>query len=117
MIKAKTDDMILLHNGEPKVIGGVFETLDLEMENGSTIEVNCIYFNLDLNIKSTDFFLFNSKNEKLVNYSIGKKTNPFFEKMYLKVLSNPQNHKLKFFLDEFISDYVLTGIMGDFPPH
>jgi hypothetical protein len=115
IIEAKTEDLILLHNGEAQVIGGIFKKLDLELEDGSTIEVNCVYFNLALDVSSTDFFLFNAENHKLVSYSIGLRTDPFFKKMYLKILARPSNHLMKVFVDEFVGEYVVQGLLGTFP--
>jgi hypothetical protein len=112
VILAKTKDMILLDGGEPKTIGGIYANMDLEFDDGTIVKTNCVFFNLDSKIDSTDFFLFHGESNKLVSYSIGIRTDPLFEKMYLKTLSLPSNHHLKPFLSEFVSEYVIQGLMG-----
>ena len=107
--------MALLDNGKPKKIGGISGKIDLELEDGSVVDAYCLFFNLISNVNSTDFFLFLAENEKLVSYSIGKKTDPFFEKIYLRVLTLPENHSMKTFIDEFVGQYVIQGLMGNLP--
>lgn len=107
--------MALLDDGKPKNIGGISEKIDLELEDGSVVDAYCVFFNLMSNVDSTDYFIFFAKNEKLACYSIGKRTYPFFEKMYLKVLSLPENNSMKTFINEFVSEYVSEGLIGNFP--
>jgi hypothetical protein len=115
VIVAKTPEMILLQGGKPKTIGGIYLNMDLEFENGIMIKANCVFFNLDPSIASTDFFLFNSDNDKLISYAIGSETNLFYRNIYLNILSVPQNHLLTNFINEFVSDYVAEGLSGNFP--
>ena len=111
-IFATTQGMVLLDKGKPKKIGGVAESDECEMADGITINAICVYFNLVGEVASTDFFLFRQDNDKLINYSIGEKTDPFFIKMYEDVLSDKQNHDLTKFIREFIAQYVIQGLMG-----
>jgi hypothetical protein len=107
--------MALLDDGKPKNIGGISEKIDLELEDGSVVDSYCVFFNLMSNVDSTDYFIFLAENEKLVCCSIGKRTNPFFEKIYLKLLSLPENHSMKSFINEFVGEYITNGLMGTFP--
>jgi hypothetical protein len=109
------DGMVLLENGMPKEIGGIADSVKFELARGITIDAVCVYFNLVKEIASTDFFLFSEEDEKLISYSIGEKTDPFFVKMYEDVLSEQKNHDLRRFLSEFIGQYVLEGLMTDNP--
>jgi hypothetical protein len=111
-IFARTQGMVLLDNGKPKKIGGVAESVECEMADGITINAVCVYFNLVKEIASTDFFIFRQENDKLIGYSIGEKTEPFFIKMYEDVLSDIQNHDLTKFIREIIAQYVIQGLMG-----
>jgi hypothetical protein len=109
------DGMVLLENGDPKEIGGISDSVKFELAGGIMIDAVCVYFNLVAEVESTDFFLFSKDDEKLISYSLGKKTDPFFVKMFEEVLSQPQNHDLKKFLSEFIGQYVVEGLMTDNP--
>ena len=106
--------MALLENGEPKEIGGVTHPMDLELADGTLTNVYCVFFNLDSNVKSTDFFLFSVDNRQLVTHSFGRKTDSFFRKLYQKALSNSELTTMDLFLEEFIGDYIVGNhIIGD----
>lgn len=107
--------MALLKDGKPMEIGGITDLIDLELKNGSITKVNCVFFNLDRKVQSTDFFLFLVKNGKLISHSIGKRTHPFFRELYQKVLSDPDKEGIDSFLDEFVGKYIEQGMMGNFP--
>jgi hypothetical protein len=109
------DGMVLLENGDPKEIGGISDSVKFELAGGITIDAICVFLNLVKEIDSTDFFLFSKEDEKLISFSLGKKTDPFFVKMYEDVLSEQKNHDLKRFLSEFIGQYVAEGLMTDNP--
>lgn len=104
--------MVLLDGGKPKRIGGVADAVECQFENGEIAEVICIFFNLAKGIDSTDFFLFSKEDEKLISYCLGKHTDPFFVKMYETVLLKPESNELTSFLQEFIGEYVIGGLMG-----
>lgn len=112
IIFARTQGMVLLDNGKPKKIGGVADVVECEFENGEIAEVICIFFNLVKGIDSTDFFLFSKGDEKLISYCLGKHTDPFFIKMYEGVLLKPESNELTSFMQEFIGEYVIGGLMG-----
>ncbi len=113
IIFARTQGMVLLDGGKPKKIGGVADAVECEFENGDIAEVICIFFNLVKGHDSTDFFLFSKEDEKLISYSLGTQTDPFFIKMYEGVLLKPQNHELTSFMHEFIGEYVAEGLYGN----
>lgn len=112
IIFARTQGMVLLDNGKPKRIGGVADAVECEFENGEIAEVICVFFNLVKGINSTDFFLFSKVDEKLISYCLGKHTDPFFIKMYEGVLLKPESNELTSFMQEFIGEYVIGGLMG-----
>jgi hypothetical protein len=112
---AVQDGIVLLENGEPKEIGGIADSVKFELIAGITIDAICVFFNLVKEIDSTDFFLFTKEDEKLISYSIGERTDPFFVKMYEDVLSNRENHDLTEFLPVFIGLYIVKGLMSDNP--
>lgn len=107
--------MALLENGEPKEIGGVTHPMDLELQNGELTKVHCVFLNLDTKVQSTDFFLFSTENNQLILHSIGRKTDSFFRKLYEKALSNSELTTMDSFLDEFVGDYIVEGLMGNLP--
>jgi hypothetical protein len=115
IVLARTQEMVLLDNGKPKKIGGIAQSVKFEFLDGITIEAICLFFNLIKEVASTDFFLFSKEDEKLISYSIGERTDPFFIRMYQEVLSDPENHDLRKFMREFIGAYVLEGLMSDNP--
>jgi hypothetical protein len=112
---ASQHGMVLLDNGKPKELGAITELMDLELQNGKLIKVFCVYFNLDYSVQSTDFFLFCSDNRQLITYSIGRKTNSFFRKLYTKAIGNTDSTVMDLFLEEFIGDYIAEGLMGNLP--
>lgn len=107
--------MVLLDHGKPKEIGAITELMDLELPNGELIKVYCVFFNLDPKVQSTDFFVFSAKNEQLITHSIGRKTDSFFRKMYTKAIGNTDSTVMDLFLEEFIGDYIVEGLMGNLP--
>jgi hypothetical protein len=107
--------MALLENGAPKEIGGITEEMELELADGTLTSVYCVFFNLDSNVKSTDFFLFSVDNRQLVTHSFGRKTDSFFRKLYKKALLKSELTTMDSFLDEFVGDYIFEGLMGSFP--
>lgn len=107
--------MALLENGAPKEIGGVTHPMDLELQNGELTKVHCVFLNLDTKVQSTDFFLFSTENNQLILHSIGRKTDSFYRELYKKAIGEPDATIMDSFLDDFIGDYILEGLMGNFP--
>ena len=112
---ASQQGMALLQENKPREIGGITEPMDLELQNGELTKVYCVFFNLDTKLESTDFFLFSIESNELITHSIGRKTDSFFRKLYKKAIGDPDATTMDSFLDEFIGEYILEGLMGSFP--
>ncbi len=112
---ASQHGMVLLEDGKPKEMGGITEQMDLELQNGELIKVYCVFFHLDSKVESTDFFVFSVKNKQLITHSYGRKTDSFFRNLYEKALSNSESTLMDSFLEEFIGDFIVEGLMGNLP--
>jgi hypothetical protein len=110
---ASQQGMVLLKDNKPREIGGITEEMELELADGTITTVYCVFFNLDSNVKSTDFFLFSVDSKHLITHSIGKRTNFLLRELYKKAIIKSIDMDL--FLEEFVGNYIVEGLTGNLP--